>query len=158
MSIILSLGSNIDDRLSYLKQAIDAIEKFYPLLAKSSVYQSEPADYLDQSYFYNLCLEIAPDQSSPEEFFTFLQSIEEKIGRKKIILKGPRTIDIDIIFWNYETIKTKNLTIPHPSWDQRSFVVAPLSELPYFEVLKKKFTIPKVEDLSPKFHRLNISI
>ena len=69
--------------------------------------------------------------------------IEKKFGRTREILRGPRLIDIDIIFWGLEKIQTQQVVIPHPRWMDRSFVVRPLQELPFFKTLEKCFTIPK---------------
>jgi 2-amino-4-hydroxy-6-hydroxymethyldihydropteridine diphosphokinase len=68
--------------------------------------------------------------------------IEKEMGRERDIPKGPRIIDIDILFWGTEQIDVPGLTIPHPRWAERSFVVYPLQELPYFETLKNHYKIP----------------
>jgi 2-amino-4-hydroxy-6-hydroxymethyldihydropteridine diphosphokinase len=71
-----------------------------------------------------------------------LLEIENQLGRVRKEKWGPRIIDIDIIFWGLHKIETKILTVPHPFWSQRSFVVEPLKELPFFQTLKKSFKIP----------------
>jgi 2-amino-4-hydroxy-6-hydroxymethyldihydropteridine diphosphokinase len=74
---------------------------------------------------------------------TRLLEIEQEFGRDRIIPKGPRTLDLDIVFWDMEFINSEHLIIPHPRWIERSFVVRPLSELPFFQTVEKCFTIPK---------------
>jgi 2-amino-4-hydroxy-6-hydroxymethyldihydropteridine diphosphokinase len=71
-----------------------------------------------------------------------LLEIELSMGRVRNISKGPRIIDIDIIFFGKETHNTSDLLIPHPAWKERSFVVYPLQELPCFQSIKKCFIIP----------------
>jgi 2-amino-4-hydroxy-6-hydroxymethyldihydropteridine diphosphokinase len=65
------------------------------------------------------------------------------MGRVRETFKGPRTIDLDIIFWGLETHHTNLVQIPHPRWVERSFVIRPLQELPFFKTIEKCFTIPK---------------
>ena len=71
-----------------------------------------------------------------------LLSIENKLGRERKIKSGPRNIDIDILFLGLEKINQLNLTIPHPRLFERSFVLFPLKELPFYPILKKHFKFP----------------
>ncbi len=143
MSLILATGSNIGNCLDNLKKAKQALSRNYEFIAESRVYKSEPVEYLDQNDFYNQVLEFkTPKSLSSIEVFKQIKKIERDLGRNKIIEKGPRNIDIDIIFWDLESFQNEFLTIPHLSWKKRSFVVLPLKELPFYEIIKKKIDIP----------------
>lgn len=144
MSLIIALGSNIDNKINNLSQAKNLINEKFEFIAQSKIYQSAPVDFLEQDSFLNQVLEYKiPDKKDPIEVWESLRAIEIKMGRNKIIPKGPRNIDIDIIFWATEIFNYKNLIIPHPSWDQRSFVVKPLLELPFAKIIKQEFNIPE---------------
>lgn len=143
MSLILALGSNLGDKRKNLIKAHEEINKHFEVLAKSKIYQSEPVEYLEQNDFFNQVIECQLPSVSPLETWKVLKGIEEKLGRNKIIPKGPRNIDIDIIFWQTQKFEFPELTIPHKSWQERSFVVKPLKELPYFSEIQKVFSIPE---------------
>jgi 2-amino-4-hydroxy-6-hydroxymethyldihydropteridine diphosphokinase len=124
--IFLGLGSNIGDRAAYLKDAIKLIG--LPIVAMSSVYESEPVDYLNQPWFLNQVLH-CETSFHPLKLLAECQKVEEELGRTREISKGPRTIDIDLLFYNDEIITTPDLTIPHPAIPQRRFVLVPMSEI-----------------------------
>ena len=90
--------------------------------------ETEPVGFLDQGKFLNAVLK-GTTQLSPFDLLKQTQSIEEKLGRIKTIPNGPRTIDIDILFYDHEKISTPHLTIPHPRMWERDFVVRPLNEI-----------------------------
>lgn len=142
MSLILATGSNIGDSLAELKKAQKFLSEEFELIAQSRVYRSEPVDYLEQDDFYNQALEFKLPKLSPLEVLNKLQNIEKKMGRHKVIDKGPRNIDIDIIFWGTENFKSEELLIPHSAWSQRSFVVLPIQELPAYQMLRNNFKFP----------------
>lgn len=147
MSLIIAIGSNLEDKKKNLFDAKNLIDQNFELIAASNIYKSEPVDYLDQDNFLNQVLEYKiPKNKDPLETWEQLRTIEIQLGRKKIIPKGPRNIDIDIIFWGTQEINFKNLIIPHPSWKLRSFVVKPLLELPFGYIIKKNFSIPECFD------------
>ena len=135
----LSLGSNIEDRKLNLKTAIKKIEKLGEIAKKSAIYETEPVDYKEQSRFLNLAI-VIETELSPSELIIKLQGIEQEMGRIKEIAKGPRNIDIDIIFYNHEIINQKNLQIPHPSYEKRNFVLTPMAEIApdYIDPITKK--------------------
>lgn len=143
MSLIIATGSNIGDKTYHLTLAKKLLCSHFKFIAESRIYQSDPVDYLDQDFFLNQILEFdLPNSLSALRVFEICQQIEKQMGRIKIIDKGPRNIDIDLIFWGIDQFNFENLIIPHPRWNQRSFVVYPLSEIPYYQVLKKHFKIP----------------
>ena len=141
MSLIISTGSNIGDRLNHLKQAKKKLCSKLELIQESNVYCSRALDYLEQPDFLNQVLEFKlPKNKAPHEILHTALSIEKTMGRVRTIDKGPRTIDIDLLFWGKETIVNSSLQIPHPRLFDRSFIVLPLMELPFFQSLKSSFT------------------
>ncbi len=142
MSLILATGSNIGDREANLNLAMKELKNIFQLTAKSQIYKSAAIEYEDQPEFFNQVLEFETPSINPHTAMKEILKIEKKLGRRRDIPKGPRTIDIDIVFWDLEQIKSRELTIPHPAWNQRSFVIEPLKELPYFQTIIKHFNIP----------------
>ena len=143
MSLIIATGSNQGDRLSFLSLAQSELKKKLKIVHASRIYQSSAVDYTQQPDFLNQVLEFQIPHKSPEDVLKLCLSVEKKLGRKRIIKRGPRTVDIDILFWNCEAFHNPpNLIIPHPRLFQRSFVVLPLKETPYFLTLEKHFSFP----------------
>ncbi len=142
MSLVLSFGSNLNQREDYLDQAFRLTQEKFNFIAKSKVYESSAVDYLNQPDFLNFLAEYKIPDYSQEKTLNVINNIENQLGRLRLINKGPRTIDIDIIFWGTTVYRSKSLTIPHESWDKRSFIVEPLKELPYFQSIQKSFKIP----------------
>jgi len=126
----IGIGSNIGDRYSNIIKAI----KYTELVPKikvikiSNIYETSPVGYFNQPYFLNCVIEIKTNLS-PEMLLLKLQKIENILGRKRNHKNSPRTIDLDILFYEDKIISTKNLIIPHPELDKRKFVLKPLSEL-----------------------------
>lgn len=143
MSLIIATGSNLGDSVAYLKEAEKKLSLEFRLAAASRIYRSAAVDFEEQPDFYNQVLEFDLPNSSPEEVMERLLAIESAMGRKRVGWRGPRSIDIDIIFWGMTKINSEHLTIPHPRWNERSFVVRPLQELPFFQTIEKCFTIPQ---------------
>lgn len=143
MSLIIASGSNIGDSVSILKAAQDELSKHFNFIAASRIYVSAAVEYENQPDFYNQVLEFTLPEISPEQVMDKLLEIEKKFGRHRDIPKGPRTLDLDIIFWNTTSIQSPDVIVPHPRWSERSFVVRPLQELPFFQTIQKCFTIPQ---------------
>jgi 2-amino-4-hydroxy-6-hydroxymethyldihydropteridine diphosphokinase len=99
MSLIIATGSNIGNKIEHLEKAKNELKKFYTFKAQSQVFSSDAVDYTDQPGFYNQVLEFDIPDQSPIEVLNNLLDIEKQFGRVRDIDKGPRTIDIDIIFW-----------------------------------------------------------
>ncbi len=129
--VFFSLGSNIEPRERYLQTALSELNKNFKFISSSSLYCSSPVDDLAQSDFLNICCRYAVDIDYPYTILEIVKNIEDKIGRQKNPLrpKGPRTIDIDIIFIENVNIKSPKLTVPHASYLKRNFVTIPLLEL-----------------------------
>ncbi|GAE94226.1 2-amino-4-hydroxy-6-hydroxymethyldihydropteridine pyrophosphokinase [Gracilibacillus boraciitolerans JCM 21714] len=126
----IALGSNIQPRLHYLHQAIDILSDHpnVEVLKQSSIYETEPVGYTEQGQFLNMVLEIITDLE-PHLLLDVCQAIERKLGRKRDIRWGPRTIDLDVLDYNQENIETERLRLPHPRLHERAFVLIPLAEL-----------------------------
>jgi 2-amino-4-hydroxy-6-hydroxymethyldihydropteridine diphosphokinase len=125
----LLIGGNMGDRLANLKEAISCINAQAGNIEKvSSIYETAAWGMTDQPSFLNQALLISTTYSA-HQLMTILLAIEIKLGRKRDLLMGPRTIDLDIIYFNNETIHTNELTIPHPSMYKRNFVLIPLVEI-----------------------------
>ncbi|MBR2821383.1 MAG: 2-amino-4-hydroxy-6-hydroxymethyldihydropteridine diphosphokinase [Clostridiales bacterium] len=128
--VIVSLGSNMGDREANILaaekalQAIDGNEGF----KFASIYETEPVGLEDQPYFLNTCVGFYTD-IEPFELLDKIHVIENDLLRTREVHWGPRTIDIDIIFYGDRVIMKPELTIPHPRWNVRSFVTVPLREI-----------------------------
>ena len=142
MSLIIATGSNLGDSLKTLSTAKETLHSKFGLIAASRVYTSKAIEYENQPDFFNQVLEFNLPDLPPQEVLKYILLIEEEFGRTRKIPKGPRNLDLDILFWGLEKINEFNLVVPHPRWSERSFVVKPLSELPFFQTIEKCFTIP----------------
>ena len=128
-TVYLSLGSNLGDRTGNLRAAIAALAGAGVRVTKvSSLYETEPVDYLDQPWFLNCAVE-AGTGLSPLDLLHALRGFEAKLGSQKEFAKGPRLLDMDILLYGDETIELPELQIPHPRMLQRNFVLAPLAEI-----------------------------
>jgi len=128
-TVHLSLGSNLGDRAKNLRDAIAALRNSGVSVARvSSVYETEPVDYLDQPWFLNCAVE-AETELPALELLRALRGIEAQMGGKKLIAKGPRLIDIDILLYGNEIVDTPELQVPHPRMHLRRFVLEPLAEI-----------------------------
>jgi len=124
----LSLGSNVGDRDSHLREAIRRLETVGRVTAVSSFYETEPVEVTDQAWFLN-CAVVLETTKAPERLMTELLEIEQEMGRRRTLDKGPRGIDMDILLFGDAIVKSLALTIPHPAMQQRRFVLEPLAEI-----------------------------
>jgi 2-amino-4-hydroxy-6-hydroxymethyldihydropteridine diphosphokinase len=127
-TIYLSLGSNIGNRERHLHAAIERLGDDVRVVRVSPMYETEPVDYTEQRWFLNLVVE-AQTTLFPLQLLARIQKIERALGRVRGIPKGPRTIDIDILFHGQTVMRTSTLKIPHPRIAERRFVLAPLADL-----------------------------
>ena len=137
--VFLALGSNLGRRGKNLTTARKEIKKFATILKKSKVHETKPEGYLEQGKFLNQVIEIET-QLEPLQLLITLHEIEHKMGRTREIKNGPRTIDLDILTFNKQTIDQQNLKIPHPRMFERKFVSEPLSEITDINELRKNLT------------------
>ncbi|HLQ74093.1 MAG TPA: 2-amino-4-hydroxy-6-hydroxymethyldihydropteridine diphosphokinase [Bacillota bacterium] len=126
----VALGTNIEPRLDYLERAIKLLKdnKSLKIMKESSIYETAPVGYTDQSHFLNMVL-VVETSLSAIALLDACQAIEQELGRERTIRFGPRTIDLDILVYNEDVIDTERLTVPHPRMDDRAFVLVPLAEL-----------------------------
>lgn len=128
-TVYLALGSNVGDRQANFGEAISRMTQSAIHITKlSSIYETEPVDYLDQPWFLNAVVEAKTDLPAAQ-LLTTLRCIESEMGSKKPFAKGPRLIDLDVLLYGNETIDTPNLQVPHPRMLLRNFVLAPLAEI-----------------------------
>lgn len=127
---IIALGTNIEPREKYFIQALEMLTEHVDItiLNTSSIYETDPVGYEDQPDFLNMVIEV-DTALKPMELLRYLQSIEERLGRERMIRFGPRTIDLDILLYNQENIKMEHLEVPHPRMHERAFVLVPLAEI-----------------------------
>jgi 2-amino-4-hydroxy-6-hydroxymethyldihydropteridine diphosphokinase len=125
----LGLGSNVGGREAALQAAIDRLHAPDLRVKRiSSVYETAPRDFGAQPRFLNLVVE-AECELMPMQLLSRIDKIERELGRQRSTPKGPRTIDIDILFYGNSVVRTGELEIPHPRLSERRFVLEPLSEL-----------------------------
>ena len=128
-TVYLSLGSNIGDRERNLRDAVGLLpEPSLRVLRVSSFYETEPVGVSGQRWFLNAVAEAETDLF-PKQLLARVQRVEQQLGRRRLKPKGPRTIDIDILFYGGAVIETNELEVPHPRLADRRFVLEPLSEL-----------------------------
>lgn len=133
-TVVLGLGSNRAydgmDCLTVLREACKSLKKLLPDLHCSSVYSTMPMYVKEQNRFYNMCV-CASYEGSAFELLDEIHVVEADFGRNRDneIRNGPRSLDIDIELFGKETIKTKNLIIPHPRIQERAFVLVPMMEI-----------------------------
>lgn len=125
---VLALGSNVGNRRENLVRAVAEIGNFANVIARSHIYETEPAGYVDQRDFLNAAL-LCETVFEPLELLGFCKKTESKLGRIPIFPNGPREIDIDIIFYEGARISSDVLEIPHPRWRERDFVLSPLFDI-----------------------------
>jgi 2-amino-4-hydroxy-6-hydroxymethyldihydropteridine diphosphokinase len=133
-TVYLSLGSNLGDREKNIARAIAMLrERGVRVKRKSSLYETEPVDVRDGSWFLNAAIE-AETELTPAELMQVLLEIERALGRERKAqvvpgLKESRTIDLDILLFGSDVVHDMGVEIPHPRMTERKFVLAPLAEI-----------------------------
>jgi 2-amino-4-hydroxy-6-hydroxymethyldihydropteridine diphosphokinase len=127
-TIYLALGSNVGDSKDYIEQAVRLLGAEVRDIQQAPVYQSKAVGYADQADFLNTAISGQTDLA-PEALLVFIKTVEQKVGRTESFHWGPRQIDVDIIFYDDLKLKTKELTLPHPLFRERDFVLQPLHDL-----------------------------
>lgn len=127
--VYLSLGSNLGDRAANLEHAIQALPGAGArVIRRSRTYETEPVDFLDQPWFLNCVIE-GETSLTPAALLKDLQAIEADMGSRKLVQRGPRIIDLDVLFYGSQVIRKPGIEIPHPRLAQRRFVLVPLVEI-----------------------------
>jgi 2-amino-4-hydroxy-6-hydroxymethyldihydropteridine diphosphokinase len=124
---VLSVGSNLGDRLSYLQGAVDAFRAW--LVAVSPVYETAPWGNTEQDDFLNAVMIVNDPAAGPRDWLACAQAAENAAGRERTIVWGPRTLDVDVLLYDDIELDDADLTIPHPRLFERDFVLVPLRDV-----------------------------
>ena len=126
----IALGSNLGNRAEALSSAVGHLLSLGRVVALSSLYETEPVGYHDQPAFLNAVVALETP-FEPLPLLRGLLAIERELGRDRGHgpLKGPRTLDLDLLLMGDLIVASEELTLPHPELDQRRFVMAPLAEI-----------------------------
>ena len=130
-SAYIGLGSNLGDRAGNLLLGIRGMLNAGPEVTRlSQIYETEPVETFAQPSFLNMVVELQGNTLPPaEKVMARLLQVEHSLGRTRDLAKGPRIIDLDLLLYGNETIESQFLTLPHPRFHRRRFVLAPLAEL-----------------------------
>ncbi|OGC86242.1 MAG: 2-amino-4-hydroxy-6-hydroxymethyldihydropteridine diphosphokinase [candidate division Zixibacteria bacterium RBG_19FT_COMBO_42_43] len=128
--VFLGVGSNLGDRLENINNAIAELKKSkkIKILKSSSIYETQPWEVKSPEWFLNLVLKVETGLP-PLQLLDFLEKLESKSGRESKSDKHPRSLDIDILFYNDLIFYTERLVVPHPVLHKRRFVLVPLAEI-----------------------------
>ena len=129
VSVVLALGSNLGDREHRLREAVDRISRIVRLSRISSIWQTSPVESPPGSPDFLNAVVVGTTALGPRELLAGLTSIESSMGRVRSAKNAPRPIDIDLIFHGATLLRTRSLTVPHPRYFEREFVLGPLREL-----------------------------
>lgn len=138
----IGIGSNIGDKKANCRAAIEFLGECGSVTRVSSLYYTEPVGYREQEDFINAAAAVETNLS-PEQLLRSCHSIEDRLGRKRTIRWGPRTVDLDILLYGDLVMSDPELVIPHPLMAQRKFVLVPLAEIAAdvtHPVLRKKIS------------------
>jgi 2-amino-4-hydroxy-6-hydroxymethyldihydropteridine diphosphokinase len=125
----LSLGSNLGNRSEYLNKGIEALNRnSVAVVRRAAIYETEPLEVTDQPWFLNTVVE-ANTGLEPHQLMVICLSIARENQRVRSEIKTARTLDLDIIFYGDRIIHERELTIPHPRFRERKFVLVPLAEI-----------------------------
>lgn len=158
---VLSLGSNVGNREFYLKSAVENLKNIPGIesVLVSKVYETEPFGVSNAQGKYLNCCVLVETNLSPFALLGVCLGIETKLGRERPYRFAPRTIDIDIVFYENEVINDENLVLPHPRMKERAFVLVPMMDiLPEGKFKNFNFSenLNKCDDLSVKEIDINI--
>ena len=128
-SIILSLGSNLGNRRYQLRRAVTLLSRMMRVVRVSSVYETEPLGSPAAARAFLNCIVLGTTNLSAHELLRNTQEVEAQLGRRRTVPNAPRTIDIDILFYSAVLSSDAALTLPHPRFRERAFVMEPMREL-----------------------------
>jgi 2-amino-4-hydroxy-6-hydroxymethyldihydropteridine diphosphokinase len=129
-TVAIALGANLGDRALTLRRAIDELRKIVHVVRVSSFLETEPVDAPPGSPRFLNAAAIGYTSLTPLQLLEAMQSIESRLGRRRTrVRNAPRTIDLDLIFHSAHRARTPRLTLPHPRYREREFVMKPLREI-----------------------------
>ena len=126
-TVAIALGSNLGDRRWYLRRAVNELRRVISVVRVSSIIETEPID-APPPKFLNMVV-VGHTRLSPEQLLDELQQIETRLGRRRSVRNAPRVIDLDLILHSAHRVRTPKLTLPHPRFRGREFVMRPVREL-----------------------------
>ena len=149
MKAIVALGSNLGDRFEYLQTAVDELNQISQTKIQkiSNVYETIPVGGPEQGKYLNAVLSLETKLTAQELLLKMLL-IELNLGRQREVIWGPRTIDLDLIWFNDEIIDSEKLIIPHPRAIERSFVLKPWSDIDPGAILKNTKIVDLLKTLN----------
>jgi len=127
-TVLLSLGSNLGDRVRNLERALERLRGHLYIEGVSSIYETQPVGIKDQPWFLNIVCS-ATTRLKPAALLEYVLELEEDLGRRRGQRFGPRVIDIDILAYDDRVIDEHDLELPHPRMSERRFVLEPLAEI-----------------------------
>lgn len=127
-TIALALGSNLGDRLGHLRAALGELAPYFTVTAKSGIYETPPAYVADQPAYLNAAV-VGTCSLPPLELLRQLKQSETALGRTVSFRYGPRSIDLDLVFYGDRCLETVELTLPHAGLAEREFVLRPLADI-----------------------------
>ncbi len=128
-SVLIALGSNLGDRAVNLRRAIHELQRVITVVRLSSIYETDPVDAPPGSPKFLNMVVAGFTRLTPEALLVHLLEIERRLGRVRMGRNMPRTIDLDLILHSANVRRTRKLTLPHPRYLQREFVMRPFREL-----------------------------
>lgn len=150
----LGVGSNLGNRKENIRRAVELLKSSKIKVKKiSTIIETEPVGGPPQGKFLNAVLEVNTNLK-PRALLETLKSIEEKLGRKRSVRFGPRTMDLDILLYDSKSIKQRDLIVPHPRMHQRDFVLRPLKEIAPGMFKKEAKLVRTVKEMSNLVRKL----
>ncbi len=128
--VTLGIGGNIGDVARRFHRLLTFLQRDrrVSLLQTAPILKNPPFGFSSQEDFLNSVLEVSTSMS-PQQFLRYILHVEQKFGRRRTFANAPRTLDIDMIFFDTRVIRSPHLTLPHPHWQERESVLIPLSFL-----------------------------
>jgi 2-amino-4-hydroxy-6-hydroxymethyldihydropteridine diphosphokinase len=126
-TVYIGLGSNLGDRVAYLREAVQRLSAIIKIAKASQLYVAAPLGYVRDDAFINAVV-CGKTSLKPIDLLDMMQAIEAGMGRRPVQY-GPRPIDLDMLLYDNVQMETRKLTIPHPRLAQRAFVLRPLAEI-----------------------------
>jgi 2-amino-4-hydroxy-6-hydroxymethyldihydropteridine diphosphokinase len=126
-TVVIALGSNLGDRRRHLRRAVEELRRVISVVRVSSMIETDPVD-APPPKFLNMVV-VGHTKLSPEALLDALLEIETRLGRKRTTRNAPRVIDLDLILHSAHRRRTERLTLPHPRYRERDFVMRPLREV-----------------------------
>lgn len=127
---VIGIGGNVGDVRRRFRRLFEALRRIpgMEVLQTAPILKNPPFGYLEQGDFYNSVMELSTTMQ-PRRLLDALLRLEQRFGRRRSFANAPRTLDLDILFFDGRIVRTKQLRIPHPHWHERQSVVIPLSYL-----------------------------